>query len=80
MLQVFHRTASKTALSLRWYSTKQLVFFLQGEKNYINLGKQEGVLLREKFHWLRLKIKRIIPHLQEEALQEVEPVISARIL
>ena len=36
----------------------------------MNLGEWEGLLLRVRFHWLRLKILGIA-HLHEEAFQEV---------
>ena len=39
---------------------------------YINLGKWEGVLLRVKFHRLRLKVRGIL-RLHGEAFEEVEP-------
>ena len=46
---------------------------------YMTLGEWEGVLLRVKFHWLKLKVLGI-PRLHEEAFQEVELVISPRIM
>jgi hypothetical protein len=47
---------------------------VRGELVYVNLGKWEGVLLRAKFHWLRLKILGI-HHLHGEAFKEVESII-----
>jgi hypothetical protein len=59
---------------------KQLVltYFIQDESRAINmnLGKWGGFLLRVKFHWLRLKVLGI----PGETVQEVEPVISPRIM
>jgi hypothetical protein len=38
----------------------------------MNLKEWEGLLLRVKFHWLRLKVS----HFHGEGFQGVEPVIS----
>ena len=60
---------------------KQLmrIHFIRGESRamYMNLGEWGSILLRIKFHWLRLKALGI-SHLHGEAFRKVEPVISTK--
>jgi hypothetical protein len=69
--------------SLRWYSNKRVCVhtcYLGWIKGYIyELREWEGVFLRVQFYWLRPKVLGI-PYLHGEAFQEVEPVISPRIV
>lgn len=58
--------------SLRQQSAKQLVHFIGGEQGLYKPRKVGGVLLRVKFHYLRVKFLGI-PHLHGEAFQDGEP-------
>lgn len=48
-------------------------------RDYINLGKWEGLLLRVEFHWLKFKVPGVTSFAWR-GYQEVEPVILQRIM
>lgn len=73
MLQLFEKTAL-----LDGSQRNSLCSLLRVNKNNINFGKQEEVL-RVKFHLLRFNVLEIT-HLHGEAFQEVEAIISPRII